>query len=262
MTMENPGQQKTGPAADTVQQPVATAVPNPSRRRFTRAGVGASAVVLTLASRSVLADTLCKSPSGFDSLKPSTDTNQGAVCAGKTADQWLLQDPWPVSKDTSFASIFGNGYDGLYAGAPPATSTAARVAAVPTSTNKWFDPFNEGSKAGKTDGKAQAGTATAATTTAATTTTIPNPATANSELLLKDATVFQAMSGSRTPLVVKNLLAAWLNARGKYSAFPTETDVVQIFQELQQKGYYEVRATVKWYEADINKYLASTNSLG
>ena len=83
-----------------------------------------------------------------------------------------------------------------------------------------------------------------------------------SQVLLKDATLYQALAGSRTPVVVKNLIAALLNFKAGYNSFPTDTDVVRIFQEWQQKGYYEVRATVKWYEADINRYLASTNSVG
>jgi hypothetical protein len=251
MTMENSGHEETNSPAGKDLPPAAAAVPNPSRRRFTRAGVGASAVVMTLASRSVLADTLCKSPSGFDSLSPSmTTADKQTVCAGKTASQWMMQDPWPIDKETPFASIFGNGYGDLYAGASLATSASLSATTSSTGGKKWFDTFSDNpnknngdsDNKGNSDGKVK-----------------PNN---NADLHLKDATLFQAISGTRTPPLVKSLIAAWLNARGKYSSFPTETNVVQIFQEWHKNGYYEVRATVKWYEADIIKYLASTNAVG
>ena len=253
MTMENSGHEGTNSAADKVQPPTA-AVRNPSRRRFNRAGVGVSAVVLTLASRSVLADTMCKSPSGFDSLNPSmTTAEQQNVCVGKTTSQWLLQDPWPIDKATPFASIFGNGYGNLYAGASSAASASVTAAASSTPGQKWFDTFsdnpNKNTSNGNGNGNGNGNIGKA------------QPIN-NAKLHLKDATLFQALSGTETPPVVKGLIAAWLNARAKYNSFPTETNVVQIFQEWHKNGYYEVRATVKWYEADIIKYLASTNAVG
>ena len=255
MTMENSGHEETNSAVEKAQPPAA-AVRNPSRRRFNRAGVGVSAVVLTLASRSVLADTVCKSPSGFDSLNPSmTNADKQTVCAGKTTSQWLLQDPWPIDKATPFASIFGTGYGNLYAGASLATSASVTAAATGTPGQKWFDTFSDNPNKNNGNGDGSKNNTNNGNNAKA-------QSNDNAELLLKDATLFQAMSGSKTPPVVKNLIAAWLNARGKYNSFPTEIDVVQIFQEWHKKGYYEVRATVKWYDADIIKYLASTNAVG
>ena len=257
MTMENSGDRKTGPVTENIQPPTQAGVRNPSRRRFNRAGVGASAVVLTLASRSVLADTVCKSPSGFDSLAPSMAANaKQNSCRGKPVSQWLLQDPWPIAKDVPFASIFGPGYPGLYAGSAAATGAVNATTSL-NAGKSWFEPFGSsptgsasGSSAGNGNGNGNANGVGKATSND------------NNELLLKDATLFQAMAGSRTPVVVKNLIAALLNFKAGYNSFPRDTDVVQIFQEWQQKGYYEVRATVKWYDPEINKYLASTNSVG
>ncbi len=254
MTMGNTGHEKTKPVADNVQPPTAQNVPNPSRRRFNRYGVGASAAVLTLASRSVLADTVCKSPSGFDSLSPSMAANTQNSCSGQPVSQWLLQDLWPIAKDVSFASIFGNGYPSLYAGASSTAVTGTGTSA--TSAGKtWFEPFSLNS--GTSTPESSSTTSNVTKNVVATSTTSDN-----NELLLKDATLFQAMAGTRTPVVVKNLIAALLNFRAGYNSFPTDTDVVRIFQEWQKNGYYEVRATVKWFDADINKYLASTNSVG
>src|SRR5437868_671001 len=109
MTMENPGHEENSRAADQVRQPAEATVPNPSRRRFTRAGVGASAVIMTLSGRSVLADTVCRSPSGFDSM-PAASINAKdaqARCMGIGPSQWLQQNTWPINKEAAFASIFG-----------------------------------------------------------------------------------------------------------------------------------------------------------
>lgn len=276
MTMENSGHQKTSPVADNGQAPAHANVPNPSRRRFNRAGVGASAVLLTLASRSVLADTMCKSPSGFDSLEPSmgAGTKQTA-CAGKPPSWWLQQHPWPVDKDAPFSSFFGDGYSGLYAGASASSTNAGTAAAASTGGEKWFDAFsnNRSSSASGSGNNGKGGSSAAngnsenngnnsvARSSSTTANGMPTLST-DTELLLKNATMYQAMAGARTPVVVKNLLAAWLNARHRYNDFPTEQEVVRIFQEWQKDGSYEVRAAVKWNEADINRYLASANSVG
>jgi len=262
MTMENSGHKDTNPKAENVQPPVAEVVPNPSRRRFNRAGVGASAVVLTLASRSVLADTICKTPSGFDSLAPSMAGNTPNNCSGKTGSQWLMQDLWPIEKDASFASIFGDIRSDLYAGA---SSTAVAGASNAANAGKsWYEPFSNNAGAGNS-GNSNAGSngnGNGNNGNGKGNGVVKSNASDNNELLLRDATLVQALAGLRTPPVVKNLIAALLNFRAKLNTFPVDTDVVRIFQEWQQKGYYEVRATVKWFDTDINKYLASVNSVG
>lgn len=245
MTMENAGHQETDPAAATVQPPVVESVQNPSRRRFNHAGVGASALVMTLGSRSVLAaDAICKSPSGFESMRPAASMNANEVnsCAGIAPSAWLQRNDWPVSKDGSFIASFGSANPSVYAIPPtPATTTAA------ASNNAATKPAQNNGNAfglGKTN------------STAASTGSNPEG------VLLKDATLVQALGGSATPTTVKNLIAAWLNALQRYNTFPTSDQAVRIYQELLQKGYYEPTAGVKWPEAKINEYLASVGSTG
>ncbi|TFH07790.1 MAG: hypothetical protein E4H07_08635, partial [Nitrosomonadales bacterium] len=60
---------------------------DPSRRRFTKSGLAASGVILTLASRPVLANLGCKSPSGFVSGNVSAQGTPLA-CTGETPDYW------------------------------------------------------------------------------------------------------------------------------------------------------------------------------
>ena len=108
MTMENPGPEEMRLPADTKQPATLEQVPNPSRRRFNRAGVGASAVILTLASGSVLAQGACKSPSGFESGNVSGGGSQKPRCSGYTPQVWLdrgISQNLPAQRVT-FSSVF------------------------------------------------------------------------------------------------------------------------------------------------------------
>lgn len=216
MTMENSGHEGPSPQTGDRQSATHAQVPNPSRRRFNRAGVGASAVVLTLASRSVLANVACTTASGFTSLNQSSRGEAAPVCTGATPEIWMTRALWPVDKATVFSTIFGFANASLKAG-PPIT-----VAGIP-------ETQTGGGKNG---------------------------------LKLDEATLLQAMFGSDTKSVVKYLIAALLNARGNYNAYPTDTSVIKIFQEWQSKGYYEVSAGIQWDDVAITKYLLATQTPG
>lgn len=97
---------------------------NPGRRRFASTGAKASGVLLTLASSSGMAQTVCKSPSGFMSGNLSRHGNQTVTCAGLSPGYWKnWPDSWPPScyaykvaphKATTFASVFPSGWTSLY----------------------------------------------------------------------------------------------------------------------------------------------------
>ncbi|PRC90942.1 hypothetical protein [Solimicrobium silvestre] len=75
-----------------------------SRRRFTKAGLAASGVLMTLASRSLLA---CHeiSPSGFSSVNQSTHgTPPASRC--RRPYYWAGDCSWPIDKTTKFSSVF------------------------------------------------------------------------------------------------------------------------------------------------------------
>jgi len=56
-------------------------------------------------------------------------------------------------------------------------------------------------------------------------------------------------------------VAALLNARSGWTPVLTEAQVRNIFNEYNTKGYFQPTAGVKWYPADIVKYLQSTMTL-
>ena len=222
MTMENSGHEETGRRPESGQSTTSPQVRNPSRRRFTRAGVGASAVILTLTSRSALAQVTCNSPSGFASANLSQHNHQTANCDGVTAASWL--DPnrkWPIPKETRFIDIFGSSSLMFRTGSP----------------QKFYDAFPS-----RVDKKDQ-------------------PASLAKSSSLDEATLYEALNGSETPEVVKFIIAAYLNFKARLNSYPTDLQAIAIFKEWQAKGIYTPSAGIKWSEDDIIGYLGSTQGL-
>jgi hypothetical protein len=105
-----------------------SAAPNPSivasRRRFTKAGIVASGVMLTLASRPVMgtgnhATKCCKGPSGWQSANMSAP-GQKPVCQGRSPTYWKgCKDRWPVNGESEVKQHFncssykGQRYSGI-----------------------------------------------------------------------------------------------------------------------------------------------------
>ncbi|MES2103889.1 MAG: hypothetical protein V4634_07695 [Pseudomonadota bacterium] len=77
-----------------------------SRRRFTKTGIAASGVLVTLASRSVLGCEINTSPSGFVSANQSTHGPQ-QLSQGRSPGYWKNHKHWPINNTTLFSSIFG-----------------------------------------------------------------------------------------------------------------------------------------------------------
>ncbi len=88
-----------------------------SRRNFAKLSLGASGVLLTLASRPVLGAVACKSPSGFLSGNASTHGAQ-PVCQGRSPGYWKNHvSSWPSSlpPETKFSSVFITSPSSVYA---------------------------------------------------------------------------------------------------------------------------------------------------
>lgn len=94
---------------------------NHARRRFARAGLGASGVILTLASQPGMAATrVCKSPSGsLSGGLQSRPTDQTLVCGGLSPGYWKNheQHKWPgsvcpVDRQNKLATTFKSVYPG------------------------------------------------------------------------------------------------------------------------------------------------------
>jgi hypothetical protein len=234
MTMQNHENQQTPnqPVNDAAMQEQNI---NASRRRFTRLGLGASGVVMTLASRSVLAQNVCKSPSGFMSNNASAHIAQ-PICTGTDPDGWktMPDAAWaPVDKKTTtFVSVFG--------------PTAAAWSKV--SMNRFLDvPLASGNASAQGQASSQNGNKSAKADTSG--------LSFESD---SEAKLYDVMVSAGTPLVVRYLIAAYMNAVTQRNAFPTVDHVRNIYTEWSLSGRYEVSAGIFWTEKDIIDYLDAT----
>jgi len=87
---------------------------NESRRNFTKAGLAASGVLMTLASRPVMGEVVSKSPSGFLS---GNQSSHGTPCIsqGRSPGFWKMHTGgWPVSTDTRFSTVFSCSHSSVY----------------------------------------------------------------------------------------------------------------------------------------------------
>jgi hypothetical protein len=80
--------------------PAETPSVDESRRRFTKSGLAASGVLLTITSRSVLGGgndglLICKSPSGWISGNNSVH-GQPPICEGVSPGYWKNHTTWPI----------------------------------------------------------------------------------------------------------------------------------------------------------------------
>jgi hypothetical protein len=83
-----------------------------SRRRFTKSGLAASGVILTLSSRPVMGagdgPMACKSPSGWISGNSSTH-GQPPTCMGRSPGYWQNHEGnWPIPRETRFRDVFAD----------------------------------------------------------------------------------------------------------------------------------------------------------
>jgi hypothetical protein len=79
-----------------------------ARRRFGKAGIGASGVLLTLVSQPGMASGVCKAPSGSLSGGLISHKGPAVACTGKSPGYWKNHSSWPSSCSTSakFNSVF------------------------------------------------------------------------------------------------------------------------------------------------------------
>src|SRR4051812_17578893 len=96
--MLNKNELSLQPKQSDVDEPTVALSATERRRRFIRGGLAGGGVVMSLASRHVLAQTgLCKTASGFTSLAASGPRTSQYICNGVTPGYWgQPQKAWPA----------------------------------------------------------------------------------------------------------------------------------------------------------------------
>lgn len=86
-----------------------------ARRRFARAGLGASAALVTISSKAGMAVDICTAPSG--SLSGGLESrNPGTIvaCEGRGPGYWKTHNGWPCDRMKTFGSVFSCPTDSKY----------------------------------------------------------------------------------------------------------------------------------------------------
>lgn len=136
------------PAADGVQHPslptadaIALGQRGASRRRFARAGAGATGVLLTLASQPGMACDICMSASGYQSYSKTmtaASNRTEVVCSGRGPSHWRNTENWPAGCKVS--NLFGNHFDCVgFTRYTYGASTCMKIL-----TPQFFDPHGVG----------------------------------------------------------------------------------------------------------------------
>jgi hypothetical protein len=210
-----------------------------SRRKFGKAGLAVgSAVILTVASRPVLANTMCKTPSGFVSGNVS---QHGAPppSQGLTPGYWKNHygtNAWPSYKCGTLKG---------------------------TTCNSWDSWNNDGTKVANTYTGGVFSCKGSCKSYAGYTVTSYNKTTKRYTTKVEPYSLMQVlwMGGSMDKYEFgAHMCAALLNAQDNRTNCLSVQAVKNMWNECDQKGYYEPTAGVKWYPQDCVTYLKSTMS--
>lgn len=180
-----------------------------SRRGFTKSGLALSGVLLTLASRPILGDVVCKSPSGFLSGNVSA-SGTVLLCSGLSPGYW---GEHPESWLTPYE--------------PGSCTDQCNQVANWTGGTPFCSVFSCGGYAVGYSGKSM-------------------------------MQVIHLLGNQDKDQLGAHIVSALLNARSGYTPVLTETQVINMFNEWAQYGYFKPTASVKWYGADIVEYITST----
>lgn len=202
--------------------------PDKSRRSFAKSGLVASGVLLTLSSRPVLGELVCKSPSGFESGNLSFHGTP-IICAGLSPGYYKNNTNWPspYEADKTTTSRVSKSDEEKKKGEDHTPSYTTITTVVPGT--KFANVF---SCIGY--GKAY-----------------------------DNLTMSQVLNlgGTGDPYQLgAHCVASLLNARSGFTPVLTEAQVKNIFNEFDSKGYFEPTISIKWYPADIVAYLKTTMS--
>lgn len=198
-----------------------------SRRRFTKAGLAGSGVILTLASKQVIAGaSTCESPSGFSSINTSAPGKTNYYCSGLTPGYWGTHTTWPSGYKVGHCISSSNGTCTAYDNTGTAFHSGVSGCVYPAG----FTGFAKGSTSATNFGS----------------TSMMN--------------VIWNTGGTDQYQLGAHLCASVLNiASGKIpAAVMTMTTLYTIWNSYISKGYYSPMAGVKWYGTDIVNYLKST----
>lgn len=222
-----------------------------SRRRFATSGLAVSGIILTLASRPVLGDTFCLSPSGFISGNTS---QHGACPPASTVTVKLATNPdetfiaaFPKSSQSN-TSYNNKRLSDMLTIPWPEPQPVAVTAPVPVEKSKLGAASymttlsaSSGSNSSVQKGKGTKNTTVSTSTTSTSVSAPPNPPFQTQELL-------------------QHLVKALQNARSGATPYLTVNTIQSMFYEWQDHGTFSPTANVNWNASEIIYYLKQTQN--
>ncbi len=218
-----------------------------SRRRFATSGLAVSGIILTLASRPVLGQTFCESPSGFISGNTSHHGACPAVVAGKfitNPDETFIA-AFPKSSQSN-ASYNNKRLSDMLTIPWPEPQLAKVNSPVQVEKGKlgaasYMTTFRapSGSNFSAQKGKGTNSIKVPTSTTSASVIAPPNPSFQTQELL-------------------QHIVKALQNARSGSTPYLTEDTIQSMFYEWQHDGTFSPTANVNWNASEIIYYLKQT----
>ena len=191
-----------------------------SRRRFTKAGLAATGVILTLASRPVLANTDCRSPSAWASANMSAHFKYNEMCFGNYPD-YYANNPQAWGGTQYLPGTYNDNKENSN------SNGSSNSNGNPSSTNN-VDNWVGGTQFQEA---------------------FPGSRRYPGRSMMQVLWMQDPMGGY--------LCAALLNAALGLTPPLTETRIVDMCLEYETKGYFEPTAGVHWFEGDIIFYLES-----
>jgi len=190
---------------------------DPSRRHFTKSGLAASGVILTLASRPVLANFVCKSPSGYISGNTSNHFKD-QLCFGNYPD-YYANNPQAWGGTQYLPGTYNNNKENSN------SNGSSNINGNPSSQNN-VDNWVGGTQFQEA---------------------FPGSRRYPGRSMMQVLWMQDPMGGY--------LCAALLNAALGLTPPLTETKIVEMQLEYETKGYFEPTAGVHWFKGDIILYL-------
>jgi len=219
-----------------------------SRRKLLRGGLAAAPVLMTVASRPVLGQVACTA-SAITSINMQSSINHNCtITSGLSPEKWkTLAAQWPSP----------------YSGTSGSTTTSG-VTQKSTTTNNALLQQQLAAAAGYTAGTttSSGGSTTTsgssysvtATPYHCSTTGLGGHVFANKSMI----EVIDIIQSSGLNSLGRYIVAALLNARSGRTPMLTETNVRAMWNDLINRGYYELTAGIRWGATEIVAYIKTT----
>ena len=214
---------------------------------------------MTVASRPVLGQTVCLTPSAGMSM-PTSGTRTEQVCTGLTPDQWkAIPDQWPspylAGTANSSSTVVKSLTDVNATSTDLQSTTKTNTFGSTNTTPIWMTNTT-------TSSNTTASSNTATSTSASAGTLYHCPVTGFGGRVFGHRSMMDVLGmtdgGTNVHTLGRYMVAALLNACSGRTPVLGEDGVRDMWNDLVNRGYYEPAAGMRWDAGDIVSYLQTT----